>query len=169
MAPRLQPRSPIETCNHPAIPLSILRASHAVFEDASSALYSRNQFRLTLRKVYDFEQFKQIAEPHLHLIQSLHVDLCAYDNPTLRLNNDSSLPLQSVLRRRERFCYSVPQTIPGIKNFSLECQIREAETAKKVLNLTKSFPLLRWCVFYLHPLAERHSTLQRKRHMQRHQ
>lgn len=63
-------------------------------------------------------------------------------------------PLQSVLRRWERFCDSVPRTIPGVKDFSQECRIRDAETAKKVLSQMKSFPLLRQCAFYFHPLAD---------------
>jgi hypothetical protein len=150
-APRLQLRSPIVPCNHPAIPL---RVSHAVFEDASSALYSHNQFRLML-KVDDFEKFKRVTKPYLHLIQSLHVELCTYHNQTLHLRNVSENPLQSVLRRWERFCGSVPRTIPGLKDFSLECRIRDAETAKKVLSQMKSFPLLRQCAFYFHPLADR--------------
>ena len=54
--------------NHSEIPINILRVSHAVSEDASSALYSRNQFWLTLKEVDDFERFKQIPKPHLHLL-----------------------------------------------------------------------------------------------------
>ncbi|KAN0066651.1 hypothetical protein V8E54_015255 [Elaphomyces granulatus] len=148
MARRVQPRSPIENpCHHPALPLNILRVSHAVFEDASSALYSQNQFRLTLEKAGDFEQLMQIIKPYLHLVKSLHVDLGTYDDRILRLENISEYPIPNILRLWEMFCDSVPQTIPGLKDFSLECRIVDGETAERVLSPMKSFPLLNRCAF----------------------
>ncbi|OXV08031.1 hypothetical protein Egran_04206 [Elaphomyces granulatus] len=143
-----------QPCDHPAIPLNIFRVSRAVFEDASSALYNRNRFRLTLKYLDDFRRFKQMIEPYLYLIKSLYVDLRTSDNRILRLKNVSFNPFQYILRRWEKFCSSVPLTIPGLKDFSLRCRITDAETARRVLGPTSSFPLLSRCAFYFDPLAD---------------
>ena len=117
MARRVQPRSPIENpCNHPEIPLNIFRVSHAVFEDASSALYSRNQFRLTLRRSMTLKNLRRSAEasPASDKISSRRLSALTII-AILRLIMILNLSPQSVLRRWKRFCNSVPQTIPGLR------------------------------------------------------
>ncbi|KAN0077914.1 hypothetical protein V8E54_006218 [Elaphomyces granulatus] len=161
IAARMQTRSPYreQPCDHPAIPLNIFRVSRAVFEDASSALYSRNRFRLTLKYLDDFRQFKQMIEPYLYLIKSLYVDLRTSDNRILHLEKVSFNPFQYILRRWEKFCSSVPLTIPGLKDFSLQCRIINAESARRVLGPMSSFPLLSRCAFYFDPLGDNETTL----------
>ncbi|KAN0068479.1 hypothetical protein V8E54_013203 [Elaphomyces granulatus] len=146
----------LQPCSHPKIPLNIFQVSRAVFEDASSALYSRNKFRLTLKGVGDFENFQQITKPYLHLIKSLHVDLRACDDGILRLEGWTENLFHDVtLRIWNMFCNAVPETIPGLEDFSLECRIMDADTAKRVLSPMESFPLLRRCGFCFDPLADR--------------
>jgi endonuclease III len=150
----LQKRGPYREppCGHPAIPLNIFRVSRAVFDDASSALYNRNRFRLTLTYQDDFQRFQEMIKPYYrYLIKSLYVDLRTSDNRILRLKNVS---FNTVLRRWEKFCSSVSLTIPRLQDFGLQCRIRDAETARRVLGPMSSFPLLSRCAFYFDPLAD---------------
>ena len=80
------------------------------------------------------------------------------DDDILRVDNfggggwDSS---DYTLRLWDMFCDSIPDTIPGLKDFGLGYCITDGETSKRVLGRMESFPLLSRCAFCLDPFADR--------------
>ncbi|KAL1848259.1 hypothetical protein Plec18167_006257 [Paecilomyces lecythidis] len=139
-------------CDHPPLPLNIFLVSRAVYRDAFSAFYSKNKFRVFLRRRSDLVAFCNLAARGLKHIRSIHVDLQTHDNRTIKAGVAEVDSHRACLNLWRSFSTVIVTGIPKLRYFSIKCRVKDSETAGAVVENIEDFPLLAGCSFFFNAL-----------------
>ncbi|GAD95304.1 hypothetical protein NFIA_033410 [Paecilomyces variotii No. 5] len=139
-------------CDHPPLPFNIFRVSQAVYRDAFTAFYSKNKFRVLLRRRSDLLTFRNLAARGLKHIRSIHVDLQTYDNRTIKVDMAEVDCHRACLNLWRIFSALLVAGMPKLRYFSIKCRVKDPETAVAVAETIEDFPVLAGCSFFFNAL-----------------
>ncbi|KAL3476906.1 hypothetical protein BJX99DRAFT_135589 [Aspergillus californicus] len=132
-------------CNHPPLPVEILRTSHAARRDLGALFFAHNHFSIYLFGMSEYRFFAASTAWGLQHMRSLHLELGPRESRFLKIANGIH---GTILKVWTNFCRNATGRMPALKYFSMKCKVKDLLVASKLMCAMDPFPSLYHCAFH---------------------
>ncbi|KAL4964837.1 uncharacterized protein BDV14DRAFT_200380 [Aspergillus stella-maris] len=132
------------TCDHPALPVDVFLASHAVREELGALFFGHNRIAVSLIGRQEYKYFSMKLGWGLLHLKRLHILLGGQDR---YLKNTRGVH-RTVWSVWSDFCERAPERMPALKYFSLKAKVKDPDVASRLMSNMDPFPILAQCAFH---------------------